>query len=193
MRYALCNVCNTGQNSSLAWLSGYVNFMQHLCNYASWGRAIAIRDGRPREDVAWNPTNLTADSSGRLWQPVNSLDWSTPTTRRRPPGRRSPQRARELRLRCDCPEATPKESHAEGGFSMRRPARNLPPVKPATPPPDRLTLRLNEVAQGLGVSRRSLERERAAGRFPPPDLTIGRMPLWRLESVREWVEEGGGR
>jgi predicted DNA-binding transcriptional regulator AlpA len=56
----------------------------------------------------------------------------------------------------------------------------------------RLALRLPEVAKSLGISRRALERERAAGRFPRPDLTIGRMPLWRPETVRRWVE-GGGR
>jgi predicted DNA-binding transcriptional regulator AlpA len=55
-----------------------------------------------------------------------------------------------------------------------------------------MALRLNEVARALGVSRRAVERERSAGRFPKPDLTIGRMPLWRVETVRAWIE-GGGR
>ena len=40
------------------------------------------------------------------------------------------------------------------------------------------------------MSRRAIERERAAGRFPRPDLTIGKMPLWRLETVRAWLERG---
>jgi predicted DNA-binding transcriptional regulator AlpA len=57
---------------------------------------------------------------------------------------------------------------------------------------ERLTLRLDEIAKALGVSRRAIERERSAGRFPPPDRTIGRMPLWRPETVRAWLE-GGGR
>jgi predicted DNA-binding transcriptional regulator AlpA len=56
----------------------------------------------------------------------------------------------------------------------------------------RLALRLDEVAYALGVSRRAIERERSAGRFPKPDLTIGRMPLWRPETIRAWVG-GGGR
>ena len=56
----------------------------------------------------------------------------------------------------------------------------------------RMTLRLDELAAALGISRRVLERERSAGRFPPPDLTIGRMPLWRPETIRAWIE-GGGR
>ena len=56
----------------------------------------------------------------------------------------------------------------------------------------RFAFRLDEIADGYGVSRRAIERERSAGRFPPPDLTIGRMPLWRPETIRKWVE-GGGR
>ena len=55
----------------------------------------------------------------------------------------------------------------------------------------RLTLRLDELAAALGVSRRAIERERSAGRFPRPDLTIGRMPLWRPATIRAWVERGG--
>ena len=60
-------------------------------------------------------------------------------------------------------------------------------------PVARLTLRIGEVAATLGVSRRAIERERSAGRFPAPDLTIGRMPLWRTETIRNWVEGGGAK
>jgi hypothetical protein len=54
--------------------------------------------------------------------------------------------------------------------------------------PDRLALRLDEIAAAL--SRRAIERERSAGRLPRPDRTIGRMPLWRVETIRDWL--GGG-
>jgi predicted DNA-binding transcriptional regulator AlpA len=57
------------------------------------------------------------------------------------------------------------------------------------PPADRLAWRLDDIAQSLGISRRALERERSAGRFPRPDLTIGRMPLWKPETVRRWIED----
>lgn len=67
-----------------------------------------------------------------------------------------------------------------------------PEAAPRPLPVIRLTLRLNEVARMLGISRRALERERSAGRFPRPDLTIGRMPLWRPETISTWIE-GGGR
>ena len=57
----------------------------------------------------------------------------------------------------------------------------------------RLALRLDEVARALGVSRRAVERERSAGRFPKPDLAVGKMPLWSPETIRRWVEGGGSR
>ena len=69
---------------------------------------------------------------------------------------------------------------------------NPPDATDALPVAERLALRLDELATLIGISRRSIERERSAGRFPRPDLTVGRMPLWRPETIRAWVE-GGGR
>jgi hypothetical protein len=57
-------------------------------------------------------------------------------------------------------------------------------------PPDRLALRLDEVARTLGVSRRIIERERAAGRFLKPSRKIGRVPLWGVEELRDWLARG---
>jgi predicted DNA-binding transcriptional regulator AlpA len=56
----------------------------------------------------------------------------------------------------------------------------------------RLAYRLDDIAQVLGISRRAIERERSAGRFPKPDRVIGRMPLWRVETIRAWLG-GHGR
>jgi predicted DNA-binding transcriptional regulator AlpA len=56
---------------------------------------------------------------------------------------------------------------------------------------ERFTLRLDEVAKSLGVSRRAIERERSAGRFPSPDCHIGKCPLWSPQTIRRWVEGGG--
>jgi hypothetical protein len=61
----------------------------------------------------------------------------------------------------------------------------------ARPRIEPLAYRLDELADALGVSRRAIERERSAGRFPRPDLTIGKMPLWRPETVRSFLERGG--
>ncbi len=55
----------------------------------------------------------------------------------------------------------------------------------------RLTYRLDEVAADLGVSRRLIERERAAGRFPQSDIRIGKVPLWTRETLVRWIAEGG--
>jgi hypothetical protein len=55
----------------------------------------------------------------------------------------------------------------------------------------RLTYRLDELADALGVSRRLIEKEKAAGRLLRPDLHIGRIPLYRVETIRRWVESGG--
>ena len=57
----------------------------------------------------------------------------------------------------------------------------------------RLALRLEEIATALGVSRRAIERERSAGRLPKPDRVIGRMPLWRVETIRAWMGGAGRR
>ena len=61
----------------------------------------------------------------------------------------------------------------------------------ARPPVERLAYRLDDIAQSVGVSRRLLERQRSAGRLPKPDLMIGRIPLWRIETIRAWLAMGG--
>ncbi len=64
---------------------------------------------------------------------------------------------------------------------------------PEAAAPQRLTYGLNELAAVIGVSRRSIERERSAGRFPKPDVKIGKRPFWRVETIRKWAEGGGSR
>jgi hypothetical protein len=59
--------------------------------------------------------------------------------------------------------------------------------------PPRLAYRLSEIAAALGVSKRLLEQARAAGRLPRPDLRIGRVSLWKIESVRDWLSEQADR
>ena len=53
-------------------------------------------------------------------------------------------------------------------------------------------LTIGDLARFLATSRRTVERERSAGRLPKPDLHIGTMPRWRPETILRWVE-GGGR
>ncbi len=70
--------------------------------------------------------------------------------------------------------------------TLNRQADDRPRLEP-------LTLRFEDLVHALGVSRRALERLRAANRLPKPDLHIGKMPLWRVESIRAWLERGGHR
>lgn len=76
-------------------------------------------------------------------------------------------------------------------FRLLRDTLNL--QADARPRIEPLALRLEELADAVGVSRRALERERVAGRLPRPDLHIGKMPLWRVETIRAWLERGGHR
>lgn len=68
-----------------------------------------------------------------------------------------------------------------------------------TPPPEvplagRLALRLEEIADALGVSRRALDRERSAGRFPAPDRVIGsKTPVSAVATVEAWLREGSSK
>ena len=66
------------------------------------------------------------------------------------------------------------------------------PPEPGHPEaaPLRLTLRLDELAAALGVSRRTIERERSAGRFPKPDIHLGKAPCWRPETIAHWIDRG---
>lgn len=56
---------------------------------------------------------------------------------------------------------------------------------------ERLTYRIEDLVDALGVSRRFLERTGAAGRLPKPDMRIGKVPLWRVETIRSWLDKGG--
>ena len=95
------------------------------------------------------------------------------------------------------PDPPAPQAPAPNPATPPRPAPRGKPAPPRGPPTEepevgRLALRLDEIASSLGVSRRAIERERSAGRFPKPDRTIGRMPLWRVETIRHWLG-GTGR
>jgi hypothetical protein len=57
------------------------------------------------------------------------------------------------------------------------------------PPIEPLLWTFATVFKSLGVSRRTIERERSAGRFPKPDLFIGRRPMWKPTTIRLWIED----
>lgn len=65
--------------------------------------------------------------------------------------------------------------------------------EPAPLPSDRLALRLDDLVELLGLSRRTIERQRSAGLFPAPDRVVNRMALWRPATIDAWLSQGGGR
>jgi len=68
------------------------------------------------------------------------------------------------------------------------------PARPA-PPQIQPLLAMADLCQILRISRSKLERLRAAGKIPPPDLdlrTVSKpIPRWRRETIDRWIERGG--
>jgi hypothetical protein len=62
---------------------------------------------------------------------------------------------------------------------------------PAVSIHDKLTWGWDDIAALTGLSRRLLERQLSSGKMPPPDLRIGRRVLWRPNTIRSWIGEGG--
>lgn len=57
--------------------------------------------------------------------------------------------------------------------------------------PEKLVYGIADLSRVLSVCRRTIERERSAGRFPKPDLHIGKRPLWMRETIRSFIQRGG--
>ena len=49
-------------------------------------------------------------------------------------------------------------------------------------------LTLDQIANKLQLSRRTLARYRAQGRLPAPDYAMGRRIRWRPETIQLWLE-----
>jgi hypothetical protein len=73
------------------------------------------------------------------------------------------------------------------------PEAPTPSIKPGLTLPAGLEplLGINNLAAILSCSRRLVERLRSAGRVPKPDIWVGKMPRWRAETIRRWLESGG--
>lgn len=65
--------------------------------------------------------------------------------------------------------------------------------KQQTAPTLETMLEINDLADLLNVSRRTVERLRTAGKVPKPDMHVGKMPRWNRETIRRWVAEQGER
>jgi hypothetical protein len=106
------------------------------------------------------------------------------------------KRAKE-RPRGDEPEAAVDD---QNGRSNSTPPTHalVGPVEPhtgrAVPIRDRLLWSLDDVAALMGVSRRLLECQRAAGKMPQCDVRIGRRALWRPATIASWLDsQAAGR
>jgi predicted DNA-binding transcriptional regulator AlpA len=66
-----------------------------------------------------------------------------------------------------------------------------PTLTVAISPHDMLGWDLDLISTLTTFSRRLLERELAAGRFPPPSARCGRRMAWRPSTVIAWMEKGG--
>jgi predicted DNA-binding transcriptional regulator AlpA len=88
------------------------------------------------------------------------------------------------------PTASGADLMPEGVRHFSEPRTALPV---AAPPTDSLAplLSVADLARVLNGSRRTIERLRAAGKLPRPDLHIGTMPRWKAETIRCWIEGGG--
>ena len=52
---------------------------------------------------------------------------------------------------------------------------------------------ITELADLLSVSRRTVDRLRAAGKLPKPDAVVGTMPRWQPDSFRRWLADQSAR
>ena len=70
----------------------------------------------------------------------------------------------------------------ESGMGNRNQA--APQESAPNPPIERLTYRFPNWLS-LGVSRRTLERQRGTGKLLKPSIRIGKTPLWSRDAVRD--------
>lgn len=48
-------------------------------------------------------------------------------------------------------------------------------------------LSLKDVAQLLGIAKRTVHTWRASGELPKPDLKIGKTVRWRRSTIDKWI------
>ncbi len=81
--------------------------------------------------------------------------------------------------------------------STHEPESATPPE--ARPDPSNLSaagiepmLSIDDLAAALACDRRTVERLKSAGKLPPPDLKVGRMPRWKPDTFRRWIDAQAG-
>lgn len=87
--------------------------------------------------------------------------------------------------RLDCENRLPSDRTQRGS--------SMPQVAKSSPSPTLATmLGIDDLASILNVSRRAVERLRSAGKIPKPDITLGRMPRWKPETIATWIDTAKG-
>lgn len=66
---------------------------------------------------------------------------------------------------------------------FEKPEIKYQPLNPA-----KHMMRAKEVATYLGIGRSSLDRMQAEGKICPADNIIGRVRMWKLETIQVWLE-----
>jgi hypothetical protein len=104
------------------------------------------------------------------------------------------------------PEAAGRPPEADGlpegtitlAEALARLASELPALRAALdrqadsrPRIEPMALRPEDLEAAIGVDNRTIQRWRSAGKFPKPDIRHGHTLLWRVETVRAWLESGG--
>ena len=49
-------------------------------------------------------------------------------------------------------------------------------------------LSINDLAQLIGIAKRTVHTWRASGELPPPDLTLGKTVRWRATTINTWID-----
>jgi excisionase family DNA binding protein len=76
--------------------------------------------------------------------------------------------------------------------NLRRNAEKHAAISAIAPPSIESLWTPKDVASYLRVSVRKVERMRSAGAMPSPDFFLGRLPRYRPDSIREWLDSMKG-
>ena len=55
-----------------------------------------------------------------------------------------------------------------------------------------ILLSKEQIYAAIGVSDRTFDSMLSAGKYPPPDMRLGPLPRWKVETHNKWVEASCG-
>lgn len=134
------------------------------------------RTSHPKDEAQATPVALREDHGGK----AAGVDWTHLRLSEGADSAMSENEALEVKPGGD-KGAIGAGQHTRRLRGAARPKDHHTPVEPL--------VSIEGFALTLGVSRRVVERLRAEGSIPPADLYIGRLPRWRPETVRQWIQD----